>query len=80
MRKPPARCHTSAASRGSRLGAKDKASLIRQLDACEDQDYFERGLELAIIHDAVEVTPVVISDLFAVEVDFEGDLERANAR
>jgi hypothetical protein len=26
------------------------------------------------------VTPVDISDLFAVEVDFEGDLERANAR
>ncbi len=62
------------------VGAKDKASLIRQLDACEDQDYFERGIELAIAHDGVAVTPVDISDLFAVEVDFEGDLERANAR
>jgi choline kinase len=62
------------------IGGKDKAALIRQLDACEDQDYFERGLELAIQHDHLEVTPVDISDLFAVEVDFEGDLERANAR
>ena len=62
------------------VGAKDKAALIRQLDACEDQDYFERGIELAIAHDGVAVTPVDISDLFAVEVDFEGDLERANAR
>ena len=62
------------------IGGKDKAALIRQLEACEDQDYFERGIELAIAQDGVEVTPVDISDLFAVEVDFEGDLERANAR
>ncbi|MGB8022237.1 MAG: phosphocholine cytidylyltransferase family protein [Candidatus Nanopelagicales bacterium] len=62
------------------IGAKDKAALIRQLEACEDQDYFERGLELAIHKDGLQVTPVDISDLFAVEVDFEGDLERANQR
>jgi choline kinase len=62
------------------IGGKDKAALIRQLEACEDQDYFERGIELAITRDRVEVTPVDISDLFAVEVDFEGDLERANTR
>lgn len=62
------------------IGGKDKVALIRELEACEDQDYFERGIELAIAHDGVEVTPVDISDLFAVEVDFEGDLERANAR
>jgi len=62
------------------IGGKDKVALIRQLEACEDQDYFERGIELAIAKDGVEVTPVDISDLFAVEVDFEGDLERANAR
>lgn len=62
------------------IGGRDKAALIAQLDACEDQDYFERGLEMAIAADGVKVTPVDISDLFAVEVDFEGDLERANAR
>ena len=62
------------------IGGKDKVALIRELEACEDQDYFERGIELAIAHDGIEVTPVDISDLFAVEVDFEGDLERANAR
>jgi choline kinase len=62
------------------IGGKDKAALIRQLAACDDQDYFERGIELAIAQDGIEVTPVDISDLFAVEVDFEGDLERANAR
>ncbi len=62
------------------IGGKDKAALIRRLSECADQDYFERGLELAIAQDGVQVTPVDISDLFAVEVDFEGDLERANAR
>lgn len=62
------------------IGGRDKEALIRQLDACDDQDYFERGLELAIRNDGLEVTPVDISDLFAVEVDFEGDLERANLR
>ncbi len=62
------------------IGGKDKAALIHRLEECGDQDYFERGIELAIAQDGLEVTPVDISDLFAVEVDFEGDLERANAR
>jgi choline kinase len=57
----------------------DKAALIAQLDACEEQDYFERGMELAIESDGMRITPVDISDLFAVEVDFEEDLTRANA-
>lgn len=62
------------------ISGKDKAALIRRLEQCEDQDYFERGIEIAIEKDALEVIPVDISDLFAVEVDFEADLERANAR
>jgi choline kinase len=62
------------------IAGRDKATLIRTLEECEDQDYFERGLELAIEEDGIQITPVDISDLFAVEVDFEGDLERANAR
>ncbi len=57
----------------------DKATLIRRLAECEEQDYFERGIELAIEQDGMQVTPVDISDLFAVEVDFEEDLTRANA-
>jgi choline kinase len=61
------------------VAAKDKAALIRRLDECAEQDYFERGIELAIAGDGVQVTPVDISDLFAVEVDFEEDLTRANA-
>ena len=62
------------------IAAKDKASLIKRLEECDDQDYFERGIELAIEKDGLEVLPIDISDLFAVEVDFEADLERANQR
>jgi choline kinase len=62
------------------VAAKDKAALIKRLEECDDQDYFERGIELAIENDGLEVLPIDISDLFAVEVDFEADLERANQR
>ena len=62
------------------IAAADKAALIKRLEECDDQDYFERGIELAIEKDGLEVLPIDISDLFAVEVDFEADLERANQR
>ena len=62
------------------VAAKDKAALIMRLEECDDQDYFERGIELAIEKDGLEVLPIDISDLFAVEVDFEADLDRANKR
>jgi choline kinase len=55
-----------------------KATLLRRLAQVDDEAYFERGLELAIERDGMRVTPVDISDLYAVEVDFAEDLERAN--
>ena len=60
------------------ISAPDKARLITRLAECDDLDYFERGLELMIAKDGARVLPVDISDLFAVEVDFEEDLSRAN--
>jgi len=60
------------------ISSADKAVLIHHLTRCGDQDYFERGLELAIEHDGIRVEPVDISDLYAVEIDFAEDLERAN--
>lgn len=56
----------------------DKAAFIRRLDEVDESDYFERGLELAIAQDGLSVRPVDISDLFAVEIDFADDLDRAN--
>ncbi|MGV9193362.1 NTP transferase domain-containing protein [Microbacterium sp. MC2] len=56
----------------------DKPTFIAQLSRVDDQDYFERGLELAIIENGLRLEPMDISDLYAVEVDFAEDLERAN--
>jgi choline kinase len=60
------------------ISAGDKDRLISRLVECEDSDYFERGIELMIQRDGVKVVPFDIRDLFAVEVDFEEDLSRAN--
>lgn len=60
------------------ISSRDKKAFQRQLQRVDDQDYFERGLELAIAEDGVRVEPLDISDLYAVEVDFAEDLERAN--
>lgn len=61
------------------VGSADKAALIARLAECEDMDYFERGIELMIEADDVRVLPLDITEFFAVEVDFEEDLSRANA-
>lgn len=60
------------------VASKDRAAVTKRLVECDDQDYFERGLELAVEKDGVKLTPVDIKDLFAVEVDFAEDLSRAN--
>ena len=60
------------------IGKGEKAAVINHLEECADNDYFERGLELAIEKAGIKLEPVDISDLFTVEVDFQADLERAN--
>ncbi len=61
------------------VSAADKPKLIEHLGACGVQDYFERGMETAIETAGVRFRPVDISQFAAVEVDFETDLNRANA-
>jgi CDP-glycerol glycerophosphotransferase len=58
--------------------ASDRPALVGHLDRCDDQDYFERGLETAIAEDGLRVSAVDISRYGCVEVDFEPDLVRAN--
>ncbi len=60
------------------ISSTDKAVLLHHLARVGDQDYFERGIELAIEKNRMLVEPVDISDLYAVEVDFAEDLVRAN--
>lgn len=60
------------------VSSKDKAALITRLEQVNDQDYFERGIELAIANDGLRFRAIDISDLYAVEIDFDEDLKRAN--
>jgi choline kinase len=60
------------------VSSTDKQALIKRLAGVDDQDYFERGIEVGIESDGLRFQAVDISDLYAVEVDFAEDLERAN--
>ena len=60
------------------VSAADRDHLVEGLAACADDDYFERGIEIAIERFGSRYQPLDISDLFAVEVDFDEDLKRAN--
>lgn len=60
------------------ISSRHKATLQAHLTRVGNQDYFERGLELAIEQNNLLMEPVDISDLYAVEIDFAADLERAN--
>ena len=60
------------------VSASDKPTLLDRRSECSAADDFERGIELAISHDSMRVIPVDIGEFFAVEVDFEEDLTRAN--
>jgi choline kinase len=60
------------------ISAEDKATLLQRLAEVDDQDYFERGIEVAIEKDGLRVEALDISQFHIVEVDFDEDLTRAN--
>lgn len=60
------------------IAKKDILTFIRFLEKCDPQDYFERGIELAIEKENLIVKPVDISEFKCMEVDFQNDLDRAN--
>lgn len=61
------------------VSAADKPFLVARLVDCADQDYFERGIELAIAKDDRRFAAIDVSESLCIEVDFEDDLNRANA-
>jgi choline kinase len=61
------------------VSSADRPVLLEHLALCCDQDYFERAIETAIEERGLRFRPIDISAWSAVEVDFECDLERANA-
>ncbi|MEO6953006.1 MAG: phosphocholine cytidylyltransferase family protein [Polyangia bacterium] len=56
----------------------DLARFRTHLEACADNDYFERGLQSAVA-DGLLLYAVEVDAKQCVEVDFPADLERANA-
>lgn len=59
------------------IRASDIELLKECLGQCNNNDYFEKGIELAI-GKGLKIYPVDVSDLMCVEVDFVEDLERVN--
>ncbi|PIF00247.1 MAG: UDP-N-acetylglucosamine pyrophosphorylase [Maribacter sp.] len=60
------------------IAKKDIQNFISRLEECDDNDYFERGLELAIEKDQLQISAVDISAFDCMEVDFKEDLDNAN--
>ena len=62
---------------GSLLADVDNDGFSTCTDDCDDNDYFERGIELTIEHDDARWIPVDVAGL-CIEVDFESDLASVN--
>lgn len=56
----------------------DLNTFIEHLEKCDDNDYFERGLETAIAEDKLKLKVIDISQFNCIEVDFKEDLQNAN--
>jgi len=60
------------------IASKDLDIFISQLEKCGDNDYFEKGLEMAIAENKLKVKAIDISRYNCIEVDFKEDLRNAN--
>ena len=57
----------------------DKLILIRHLEACGDDDYFEAAVERAIVSNELRFRALDVTAMWAVEIDFDEDLRRVDA-
>lgn len=60
------------------ISSNDIGAFINRLEECGLQDYFEKGLEMAIEKDGIKVQAVDISKHACMEIDFLDDLKTAN--
>lgn len=60
------------------ISSNDLDIFIAQLEKCDANDYFEKGLEMAIAEDNLKLKAIDISKYNCIEVDFEEDLKNAN--
>lgn len=60
------------------ISSNDLDIFISQLEKCDANDYFEKGLENGIAEDNLKIKAIDISKYNCIEVDFEEDLRNAN--
>ena len=60
------------------ISSNDVKTLINRLEDCGNNDYFERGMEMAIEKDNLKVNAVDISKFNCMEIDFVEDLNEVN--
>jgi len=60
------------------ISSEDIKTFISHLEACDANDYFERGLETGIEKDGLQIQAVDISQYNCMEIDFLEDLENVN--
>ena len=60
------------------ISSNDVKTLINRLEDCANNDYFERGMEMAIEKDNLKVNAVDISKYNCMEIDFVEDLNEVN--
>jgi choline kinase len=60
------------------ISSNDIKIFISRLEECNANDYFERGLEIAIEKDSLKVKAIDISNYNCMEIDFVEDLESVN--
>ena len=61
----------------NKLMSSDLSLFKENLEKCDEQDYFEKALELSI-QDGMKIMPVDINKYLCMEIDFEDDLEQIN--
>lgn len=60
------------------ISSKDIPFFVKRLEECDNNDYFERGVEMAIQQDQIKVNGIDISRFKCMEVDSIEDLENVN--
>ena len=59
------------------IRSEDIDNIRESLEECDDEDYFEKGIEYSIEKGLI-FCPLDIENKFCVEIDFEEDLQNAN--
>lgn len=60
------------------INSSDLKGFIKRLEECENQDYFEKALEMSIKKDKLNLDVLDISKFYCMEIDFIEDLKDAN--